>query len=164
MKQIIKHNLVFFLSILVLIACTSKTAQPQKKMAVPATNTESEQTSESAPLINQTDSTAEPEVYDVVEQMPLFPGGEEKMFEFINKNLKYPAIANECCVQGKTIIRFIVTRKGKLQNFVVLRSLAPAFDNEAIRVLKIMPRWIPGKQNGVNVDVYYTLPIKFELE
>lgn len=103
-------------------------------------------------------------IYDVVEQMPQFPGGQEKMLEFIAKNLKYPAIANESCVQGRTIVRFVVTRKGKLQNFVVIRSLDPAFDNEALRVLKMMPRWIPGKQNGVNVNVYYTLPISFKLE
>lgn len=164
MKQFIKLSSFFCLAIIVLMACTSKTPQPQKTMAVPATNTESEQTSENELGVNFSDLARGPKVFEVVEQMPQFPGGEEKMFEFINKNLKYPAIANECCVQGKTIVQFIVTRKGKLQNFVVSRSLAPAFDKEAIRVLKIMPRWIPGKQNGVNVDVYYTVPIKFELE
>ena len=160
------NTLVLFLAIS-LIACSSKKEYNVKQDTLPVPTQSQLNLKESD--YEQHDVNPGPidpatYIYDVVETMPQFPGGQEKMLEFIAKNLKYPAIANESCVQGRTIVRFIVTKKGKLQNFVVVRSLDPAFDKEAIRVLKLMPRWIPGKQNGVDVNVYFTLPVSFKLE
>jgi len=106
----------------------------------------------------------EDETYDVVQQMPVFPGGESELRYFISKHLKYPTIAQDNGIQGKVIVRFVVTRTGNVENPQVLRSLDPGCDREAMRVVKSLPRFIPGKQNGVNVSVWYTMPIKFKLE
>jgi len=103
-------------------------------------------------------------VYQVIEQMPQYPGGESELMSFIAKNLKYPVIAQENGIQGKVILRFVVSKTGVVDKIEVVRSLDPACDKEAVRVVKTLQRWIPGKQNGVNVSVYYTLPIAFKLE
>ena len=101
--------------------------------------------------------------YDAVEQMPTFPGGEAELMKFIRDNLRYPLTAKKEGIQGRVILRFVVTKTGAIDNITVLRSLDPACDEEAIRLIKSMPRWIPGKQNGNNVPVYYTLPVVFKL-
>ncbi|MDD4971575.1 MAG: TonB family protein [Paludibacter sp.] len=103
-------------------------------------------------------------VYQVIEQMPQYPGGESELMSYIAKNLKYPVIAQENGIQGKVILRFVVSKTGVVDKIEVVRSLDPACDKEAVRVVKTLQRWIPGKQNGVNVSVYYTLPIAFKLE
>jgi len=103
-------------------------------------------------------------IYQVIEQMPVFPGGESELLFFISKHLKYPVIAQDNGIQGKVIVRFVVTRTGRIGNPEVVRSLDPYCDKEALRVIKSLPRFIPGKQNGVNVNVYYTLPVEFRLE
>lgn len=101
---------------------------------------------------------------EVVEQMPTFPGGESELLSYIGKNLKYPVIAQENGIQGTVIVRFVVSKTGDVDKVEVLRSLDAACDREAMRVVRSLPRWIPGKQNGANVSVYYTLPIKYKLE
>ena len=101
--------------------------------------------------------------YEAVEQMPTFPGGETELMKFIRDNLKYPVIAQENGIQGRVILRFVVSKTGTIDNVTVLRSLDPTCDKEAIRVVKSMPKWIPGKQNGNNVPVYFTLPVVFKL-
>ena len=106
----------------------------------------------------------EDHVYQVIEQMPQYPGGESELMSYIAKNLKYPVIAQENGIQGKVILRFVVSKSGVVDKIEVVRSLDPACDKEAVRVVKTLQRWIPGKQNGVNVSVYYTLPIAFKLE
>jgi periplasmic protein TonB len=103
-------------------------------------------------------------VYQVIEQMPQYPGGESELMSYIAKNLKYPVIAQENGIQGKVILRFVVSKSGVVDKIEVVRSLDPACDKEAVRVVRTLQRWIPGKQNGVNVSVYYTLPIAFKLE
>ena len=106
----------------------------------------------------------EDHVYQVIEQMPQYPGGESELMSYIAKNLKYPVIAQENGIQGKVILRFVVSKSGAVDKIEVVRSLDPACDKEAVRVVRTLQRWIPGKQNGVNVSVYYTLPIAFKLE
>ncbi len=106
----------------------------------------------------------EDKVYQVIEQMPQFPGGEQELLNYINKNIKYPVIAQENGVQGKVILRFVVSKTGMVDRVEVVRPLDPACDKEAIRVVKSLPRFIPGKQNGVNVAVWYTLPVTYKLE
>ena len=103
-------------------------------------------------------------VYDCVEQMPSFPGGTQKLKEFIEENLRYPKELEETCVQGRVIVRFIVERNGKLSNVKVVKSVHPALDKEAIRIVKLMPRWIPGRQNGITVRVKFYIPIIFRLK
>lgn len=106
----------------------------------------------------------EEKVYQVIEQMPQFPGGEGELLGYINKNIKYPVIAQENGIQGKVILRFVVSKTGMVDRVEVVRSLDPACDKEAIRVVKSLPKFIPGKQNGVNVAVWYTLPVTYKLE
>ena len=103
-------------------------------------------------------------VYDCVEQMPSFPGGTQKLKEFIEENLRYPKELEESCVQGRVIVRFIVERNGKLSNVKVVKSVYPVLDKEALRIVKLMPRWIPGRQNGITVRVKFYIPIIFRLK
>ena len=103
-------------------------------------------------------------VYDCVEQMPSFPGGTQKLKEFIEENLRYPKGLEESCVQGRVIVRFIVERNGKLSNVKVVKSGHPVLDKEALRIVKLMPRWIPGRQNGITVRVKFYIPIIFRLK
>jgi protein TonB len=110
---------------------------------------------------------AEPEVekpFITVEQMPQFPGGDAELMKFIGSNLKYPTIAAENGIEGRVVIRFVVTKEGSVSDVQVVRSLDPSCDKEAVRVVKTMPKWVPGKQNGRNVPVYYTLPVLFRLQ
>lgn len=111
-----------------------------------------------------TQSETVEEVFDMVEQMPAFPGGNTELMKYIGEHLKYPAIAQENGTQGRVICQFVVGRDGQVRDVSVARSLDPYCDKEAIRVIKSMPRWIPGKQNGKAVSVKYTVPIVFKLQ
>lgn len=102
-------------------------------------------------------------VFDVVEEMPSFPGGMEGMMTFMMKNMKYPADAQKNKVQGRVMLTFIVNKDGSLKDIKVVRSVYPSLDEEAIRVVKAMPKWTPGKQNGKPVNVRFTVPIVFRL-
>ena len=101
---------------------------------------------------------------DIAEVMPSFPGGDAELMKWLSKNIKYPAIAEENGVQGRVIVRFAVGKDGAIHDPKVPRSVDPSLDKEALRVVKAMPRWIPGKQNGVAVAVYFTLPVTFQLQ
>ncbi len=106
----------------------------------------------------------EEEIFDGgVEQMPAYPGGDEELINFIKGHLVYPQQAVDMGINGRVTIRFVVNRDGKVSSVEILRSLDPACDKEALRVVKMMPDWIPGRQNGRAVAVYYTLPIVFKL-
>jgi TonB family protein len=100
----------------------------------------------------------------VVEQMPEFPGGEDSLRNFIRRTIKYPDLARESSVEGTVYINFIIEKDGSVSNPKILRGIGSGCDEEAIRVIKLMPRWIPGKQNGKTVRVQYNLPIKFKLD
>lgn len=104
------------------------------------------------------------QVFDVVEQMPQFPGGDAALFEYLSNNIKYPTIAEENGVQGRVIVTFVVERDGSITDVKVVRSVDPSLDREASRVVKGMPQWIPGKQNGKAVRVKYTVPVTFRLQ
>lgn len=110
------------------------------------------------------DSTGVAVAYYPYEQMPLFPGGEKELLYFIGHNLRYPVVAQENGVQGTVILRFVITKEGKVDNITILRSLSIETDREAYRVVAALPDWTPGKQEGEPVNVYYTLPIKYRLE
>ena len=100
----------------------------------------------------------------VVEQMPEFPGGDDSLRNFIRRTIKYPDLARESSVEGTVYINFIIEKDGSVSNPKILRGIGSGCDEEAIRVIKLMPRWIPGKQNGKTVRVQYNLPIKFKLD
>lgn len=106
----------------------------------------------------------ENKVYDVVEEMPSFPDGDKAMHEYLRKNIQYSDEMAESCVQGRVIISFVVEKDGSLTDFKVVKSVEPAYDKEALRVVKSMPKWIPGSQNGVKVRVKYLVPVIFRLE
>ena len=103
-------------------------------------------------------------VFDVVEEMPSFPGGQGALMSFLNSNIKYPVVAQENGVQGRVIVGFVVERDGSITDVKVMRSVDPSLDREAQRVVKAMPRWKPGKQNGSAVRVKYTVPVVFRLQ
>ena len=103
-------------------------------------------------------------VYDVVEQMPSFPGGMKAMMDYLARNIRYPANAKNDLIEGRVILQFIVDKKGRLSDIKVVKSVEPYLDAEAVRVVKSMPRWNPGMQNGKAVKVRYTLPVTFRLQ
>ena len=109
----------------------------------------------------------EPEkVYNIamVEQKPQFPGGDEAMYKWLGSHINYPAAASEEGVQGRVVVEFVVSKTGSIENVKVLRGRHPALDKEAVRVVKSMPKWQPGRNNGQPVKVTYTLPVTFKLQ
>ena len=106
----------------------------------------------------------ETKVFDVVEEMSQFPGGQAALLEYLAKNIKYPVVAEENGIQGKVIVTFVVERDGSITDVKVVKSVDPSLDKEASRVVKSMPRWQPGKQNGSAVRVKYTVPVQFRLQ
>ena len=103
-------------------------------------------------------------VFDVVEEMPHFPGGAAALQAFLSSNTKYPVVAQENGVQGRVTVSFVVERDGSITDVRVVRSVDPSLDREASRVVRSMPRWSPGKQNGSTVRVKYTVPVVFRLQ
>ncbi|MBR4650680.1 MAG: energy transducer TonB [Prevotella sp.] len=106
----------------------------------------------------------ETKVFDVVEQMPSFPGGMGALMQYLSSHIKYPVVAEENGIQGRVICTFIVERDGSITDTRVARSVDPSLDKEAVRVINSMPRWIPGKQNGSACRVKFTLPVTFKLQ
>jgi protein TonB len=101
---------------------------------------------------------------EFVEQMPRPNGGMEELMRWLSRHIQYPALAVGKGIQGRVIVRFVVQSDGSIDDVTVVKSLEPSCDKEAVRAVKSMPQWIPGRQNGVPVSVYYTLPIQFRLE
>lgn len=106
----------------------------------------------------------ENKVFDIVEQQPLFPGGPAALMKYLSENTKYPVVAQENGVQGRVTVQFVVEKDGSISDVHVLRGVDPSLDKEAVRVVKSMPRWTPGKQNGSAVRVKYQVPVTFRLQ
>ncbi len=106
----------------------------------------------------------ENKIFDVVEQMPSFPGGNAALMKYLSDNVKYPVVAQENGVQGRVVVSFVVEKDGHITDVKVVRSVDPSLDKEAARVVKSMPTWIPGKQNGSAVRVKYNVPVSFRLQ
>ena len=102
-------------------------------------------------------------IFQVVEKAPEFPGGMEECMKFLGNSIKYPVVAQENGIQGTVIVSFVVTDKGEIENPTVVKSVDPLLNAEALRVIKIMPKWKPGMQRGKAVNVKYTLPVSFRL-
>jgi len=106
----------------------------------------------------------EEEPFKFVEQMPTFPNGESAMMKYLRDNIKYPNIARENGISGRVIVQFVVSKDGEIKNAKVVRGIGGGCNEEALRVVNAMPRWVPGKHNGRTVPVTFTLPILFELQ
>lgn len=115
------------------------------------------------PVIEPEEGPAEPEIFTVVEEMPTFPGGDQALLEYMAKNTKYPPLARENGLSGIVVVTFVVDERGNINNVQVLRGIGGGCDEEAIRVVKSMPAWKPGKQRGMPVRVQYNLPFRFTL-
>lgn len=105
----------------------------------------------------------EDEIFQIVESMPEFPGGMDALLKYLSNNIKYPPSAQENNIQGRVIVEFVVNRDGSIVDPRVMRALDPSCDKEALRVIKGMPKWTPGKQRGKPVRVKYTVPVMFRL-
>ena len=142
------------------ISCTS----PKEK------KTEANQEPASAPEIQvvtyapQPKEAAQGEVFQVVEEQPMFPGGMGEMMKFLQQNVKYPKEAQDQGKQGRVIVQFVVNKDGSISNDTIVRSVDPLLDAEALRVVRSMPNWTPGKQKGEAVRVRFTLPVTFRLD
>lgn len=106
----------------------------------------------------------ENKVFEAVEQMPMFPGGNGALMKWLNDNVHYPVVAQENSVSGRVVVSFIVERDGSITDVKVVKSIDPSLDKEAMRAARSMPNWVPGKQNGTTVRVKYNLPVAFRLQ
>jgi periplasmic protein TonB len=142
-----------------LVSQDDLTAKPSNE--APPTEEEFAPKEEKKQVIEQ---EVKPEPFTVVEEMPGFPGGDAEMYKFITTTIKYPEEAKELGIQGKVFVNFVVEPDGSISDVRLIRGIGGGCDEEAIRVIKAMPKWIPGKQRGVPVRVYFNLPIKFTLQ
>ncbi len=115
-----------------------------------------------APVVQEKE-VEETEIFTVVEESPGFPGGDEARIRFLQENIKYPTMARESGIQGTVYVTFVVEKGGNVSDVKILRGIGGGCDEEAIRVIKAMPRWNPGKQRGKPVRVQFNMPIKFTL-
>jgi len=131
-------------------------------------NTEDDKETEvviAAPVEAPQEEEEEEVIFVVVESMPEFPGGQQALFKYLSENVKYPVIAQENGIQGRVICQFVVNKDGSIVDVEVVRSGGdPSLDKEAVRVIKSMPKWKPGKQRGKAVRVKYTVPVNFKLQ
>jgi protein TonB len=109
------------------------------------------------------DTVVDNKVYTVVENVPEYPGGEAALMEFFSGNIQYPAAAKEAGTTGTVIVHFVVEKDGSVTNAKVMQGLSGGCNEEVLRVVKLMKKWTPGKQNGKAVRVLYNLPVKFSL-
>ena len=131
-------------------------------------NTEDDKETEvviAAPVEAPQEEEEEEVIFVVVESMPEFPGGQQALFKYLSENVEYPVIAQENGIQGRVICQFVVNKDGSIVDVEVVRSGGdPSLDKEAVRVIKSMPKWKPGKQRGKAVRVKYTVPVNFKLQ
>ncbi|MBR5630584.1 MAG: energy transducer TonB [Bacteroidales bacterium] len=119
---------------------------------------------EYVPVEVEEEEVQEQEIFQIVEEMPSFPGGEAKLMEYVAKNIKYPQIARETGIQGRVFVGFVVEPDGSISNVKLLRGIGGGCDEEAMRVIKSLPKWKPGKQRGKAVRVSYQIPVFFKLQ
>ena len=105
----------------------------------------------------------EQQIFQVVENMPEFPGGTQALLQYLKKNIKYPTICQEQGIQGRVVVQFVVNKDGSIVDPEVIKPINPYLDKEALRVVSTMPKWKPGEQRGKPVRVKFTLPVQFKL-
>ena len=116
------------------------------------------------PVMKEEENAVEEEIFRVVESAPEFPGGEEALYDYLAKNMRYPDMAKEAGISGKVFLTFVVEKDGSITDVQLLRGIGGGCDEEAIRVVQKMPTWAPGRQRNIPVRVQYNLPIKFTLQ
>lgn len=144
------------------MACGQKNDKPDEPLTV-GVEVPSEGTSPEMVVVGYESAEAD-NVFDVVEQMPEFPGGTTELMKYLSQNLKYPKEAEAANEQGRVIVTFIVEPDGTPTSARVVQSVSPLLDAEALRVVQTMPKWTPGMQNGKTVRVKYTVPVSFKLQ
>ena len=137
--------------------------QPMEEMVVVA-QTPKEEVKYTKVEVEETEEPQEKVIFQVVEEMPEFPGGMGEAMKFLAKNIKYPVAAQQAKIEGRVIVQFVVERDGSISDIHAMRGVNPDLDAEAIRVVSLMPKWKPGKQRGKAVAVKYTMPIMFRLQ
>ena len=137
------------------------TQQPEVVAPPPGTGTTAVATGPVGPVVEEVD---ENQIYDIVEENPRFPGGEEACMKWLSDNIKYPPICVEQGIQGRVYAQFVVNKDGSIVDIKIVRSPDPYLSKEAERVLKMMPKWSPGKQRGKPVRVKFSLPVMFRLQ
>jgi TonB family protein len=175
--SLLKYSLIVPLALALVVSSNAQTVINKAKKALTTTTTKEVKATEKKTLIAPAKSSAEltdpvtvaengeaEKTWDVVEKMPVYPGGDGELMSFLARNIRYPAIAQQNNIQGKVILGFVVSSAGKVINPVILRSVDPSLDKEAIRVISTFPEWIPGEQNGKKVATRYTIPVVFRLE
>lgn len=135
-------------------------AQVEEKQA----KHEEDKTVVEEPAIQQHEASEDKKVYVMVEEMPEFPGGDKAFREFVNNNLRYPQEAIEAGIEGSVFITFTVETDGSISDIKSLRGIGGGCDEEAIRIIEAMPKWIPGKNKGRPVKVQCTIPIEFSMK
>ena len=152
-KGLLKYSLIVPLVLVLILASNVQTIMASAKESMKSMKN----VTESIQAIN------EKEVYDKVDVMPQFPDDMKGLMKYLSENIKYPADAIENNIEGRVLVRFIITATGEIADAEVLRSLYPSCDAEAVRIVEAMPKWTPGKKDGKDVAVYFTLPIKYAL-
>jgi len=148
-----KKSLLVFSIILMSVLAYSQSSKNHKKDKNKGNNDNSE-------IMFVSDST---EVFTIVEDMPTFPGGDKARNRFLAENIIYPEKATRYGIQGTVYISFIVNREGSVTDVKLLRGIGSGCDEEAVRVVKLLPKWNPGKQGGKTVNVLFNMPIYFKL-
>lgn len=152
------------LSVVLSSACKSDISEPESQDVTKVSITyDSGQKATGEITWNVTDTNAQEDAFEIVEQMPEYPGGESAMFEFLMANLKYPKSCFDDKIQGRVLVTFVVEKDGSITDTEVLKSVNPDLDAEALRVINSMPAWTPGKQKGQTVRVKFTIPVIFKL-
>jgi protein TonB len=147
-----------------LINIVSNDIEVETDLDIDAEATELTEIPEYTPIAsNEEEEVAEAEIFTVVEESPAFPGGDESRIKFLQENIKYPQIARESSISGTVYVTFVVEKNGNVTDVRVLRGIGGGCDEEAVRVIKAMPKWSPGKQRGKPVRVQFNMPIKFTL-
>ncbi len=114
--------------------------------------------------LSEDDVVSDQQIFDVVEHQPSFPGGQKALMQWLSENVQYPQLAYDNGIQGRVIVQYVVEKDGSISEVTVSKSIDPSLDKEALRVVKSMPRWRPGMQNGKPVRVKYTMPVTFKLQ
>jgi len=136
----------------------------EEEFSIDAEATQSTEVQEYVPVTEQEDEIEEKQIFTIVEKAPSFPGGDAARIKFMQENIKYPQMAKESGIQGTVYITFVVERNGSVSKVKILRGIGGGCDEEAIRVVKAMPKWNAGKQRGKPVRVQFNMPIKFILQ
>jgi periplasmic protein TonB len=141
-----------------IMACSfSALAQDEKQSSSDSTNAYQ-------PVVGTYSRPAQEVVFTSIDEMPQFPGGMPALMDYLGKNIQYPSKAKKNDIEGRVIVKFVVCENGTLCNEEIVKSIGGGCDEEVIRVVKAMPNWKPGKQNGKAVRVYYTLPVTFRFK